>query len=566
MRHTASHVLAQAVLRLYPEAELGIGPVIDDGFYYDFLFPGEFSAADLPAIQKEMQKIIAEDLPLVKFVLEREEALKSVAGKPFKTELVQDLPEGEEIGFYRQGEFTDLCKGPHVESTGQVGHFRLLSTSGAYWRGSEKNQMLHRIYGTAFPTKEELKAYLARLEEAKKRDHRVLGQRLGLFEIFQEEAGSGMVFWLPKGATMVRLLTEWSRRMHAAKGYREVATPHLVSTNLWQKSGHLDNFREHMYICPDEDDPDVGMGVRPMNCPGHMLLYKMKRRSYRELPLRLQEFGTVYRNEKGGTMHGLMRVKGFTQDDAHIFCRMDQLEAEILLVLELALETWRALGFKSAITLKGRPPVAIGEAEDWERAEAALRGAAAQAGLEFDYIPDDGAFYGPKIDFEIEDALGRKWQCGTVQVDFNLPARFGLSYVDESDTEQVPVVIHRAILGSLERSMGIVIEHFGGEFPLWLTPVQAIILPISDRHMEPARALADMLTAAGHRVEMDARSETIGKKIREAEIAKIPYMLVIGDREAEAGTASVRHGSKGTLGPLAVADVAALFEAEGRLP
>ncbi|MCH7494418.1 threonine--tRNA ligase, partial [bacterium] len=357
-----------------------------------------------------------------------------------------------------------------------------------------------------------------------------------------------------------------SRRLHAAKGYLEVLTPHLVSTSLWKKSGHLDNFREHMYICPDGDDPDKGMGVRPMNCPGHMLIYKMARRSYRELPMRLQEFGTVYRNEKGGTMHGLMRVKGFTQDDAHIFCRMDQLEDEILVVLNLAKETWDTLGFKSTISLKGRPPVSLGQDADWERAETALRAAAERAGMEFDYVPDDGAFYGPKIDFEIEDAIGRLWQCGTVQVDFALPARFGLTYIDKNDREKVPVVIHRAILGSLERTMGIIIEHFAGDFPLWLTPVQAIILPISDRHKEPAKEMAAQLTAAGARVLMDGRSETIGKKIREAEIAKIPYMLVIGDREANAGTASVRHRAKGDLGTLSRAEVEALFVTEGRLP
>ena len=560
MRHTASHVMAQAVCRLFPEVKLGIGPTIQDGFYYDFLFGREFSRDDFAAIEAEMKRIIKESFPLERFVLSREDALERTADQPFKRELIRDLPPEEEISFYRQGEFTDLCRGPHAATTREVKVFRILSTSGAYWRGDEKQPMLQRIYGTAFFTKGELAAYLKRLKEAEKRDHRKLGARLGLFETFPEEAGSGMVFWLEEGAKLRETLLSWARRINEQEEYKEVITPHLIHTKMWEKSGHLANFKSHMFIAMEEDGE--GMGVKPMNCPGHMLLFGRKRRSYRELPIRMAEFGTVYRNEKGGTMHGLFRVRGFTQDDAHIFCRPDQLQGEIVAVLNHTRMILERFGFKWRTFLKGRPEKSIGDDSAWERAEKALEEAAVVAGIEPVFVPKDGAFYGPKIDFEIEDALGRDWQCSTIQIDFNLPERFNLKYVNEHDVEEAPVLIHRAIFGSFERFIGILIEHYGGSFPLWLAPVQAIILPIADRHQETAVALATHLESAGIRPKIEGRNETIGKKIRAAEIQRVPYMLVLGDRETENATVSVRHRDEGDLGSMTTTELLARMEAE----
>jgi len=564
MRHTASHVLAQAVLRLFPEVKLGIGPVIEDGFYYDFLFGREFSEDDFLKIEEEMSRIVKSDYPLERFTLSRKDALGELEGQPFKQELVEGFPKGEEISFYRQGEFVDLCEGnpPHVESTSKIGEFKILSTSGAYWKGDEKNVMLQRVYATSFATKSELSEHLERLKEAEKRDHRKIGQKLELFEIFSQTAGSGLVFWLPQGKKLLNSLKDWSRAMHTGNGYKEIETPHIIHTNLWSKSGHLTNFKDFMFICPDEDG-ESGVGVKPMNCPGHMLVYSRKRRSYKELPLRFMEFGTVYRNEKAGTMHGLFRVKGFTQDDAHIFCTFDQLEDEILSVLNFSEKILEKFGFKWKLFLKGRPEKSIGSDEAWDKAENSLKAAISKAGIDAEYVPGDGAFYGPKIDFEIEDALGRHWQCTTIQIDFNLPERFDLKYVNSNDEEETPVLIHRAIFGSMERFIGILIEHYAGNFPFWLSPNQAIIIPISEKHFDYGADLLNELKNSGFRVTLDDRNEKVGKKIRDAELNKIPYMFVVGDREVESSSVSVRHRDNGDCGTMTKEDLMKKLSEEG---
>ncbi|MBG98494.1 threonine--tRNA ligase [bacterium] len=566
MRHTASHVLAQAVLRLFPDVKLGIGPVIQDGFYYDFLFGREFSEDDFLKIEEEMHRIVKDDYKLEKFTLSREKALEELEGQPFKQELVMDIPESEEISFYKQGEFTDLCEGKpsHVASTSQIGKFKILSTSGAYWKGNENNVMLQRIYATSFEKKSELKAYLDKLKEAEKRDHRRIGQKLNLFEIFSQDAGSGLVFWLPQGKKLLNSLMEWSRSMHVKDGYREIETPHIVHTNLWEKSGHLANFKDFMFICPD-DEGDSGVGIKPMNCPGHMLVYSRKRRSYKELPVKLMEFGTVYRNEKAGTMHGLFRVRGFTQDDAHIFCTFDQLENQIIEVLNFAESIFSKFGFKWKLFFKGRPDKSIGSDAAWEKAESSLKAAISKAGIDAEYIPGDGAFYGPKLDFEIEDALGRHWQCTTVQIDFNLPDRFNLSYVNSNDEEEVPVLIHRAIFGSMERFIGILIEHYAGNFPFWLSPTQAIIVPISEKHFDYGREFLNDLKSAGIRAKLDDRNEKVGKKIRDAELNKVPYMFVVGDREMNSSSVSVRHRDDGDRGSVSKNELIEELKKEGNV-
>ena len=537
IRHTASHVLAQAVKRLYPDAKLAIGPAIDDGFYYDFDREGGFTPEDLEKLEAEMAKIVKENLPVKPFVLPRAEAVRFMEekGEPYKVELIEDLPEEETISFYQQGEFVDLCAGPHIMYTKGVKAFKLTSIAGAYWRGSEKNKMLTRIYGTAFANKTDLENYLTMMEEAKKRDHRKLGKELGLF-MFAEE-GPGFPFFLPKGMTLKNTLIDYWREIHLREGYQEVSTPIILSRKLWENSGHWDHYKDNMYTTViDEED----YAVKPMNCPGGMLVYKNQPHSYRDLPLKVGELGLVHRHEKSGQLHGLMRVRCFTQDDAHIFMRDDQIEDQIKGVTKLINEVYTQFGFEYFVELSTRPEDSMGSDEDWEMATNGLKKALEDMGLEYIVNEGDGAFYGPKIDFHLEDAIGRTWQCGTIQLDFQLPENFDLTYVDENGERQRPVMLHRALLGSVERFMGILIEHFAGKFPLWLSPVQVEVIPVSDKFKDFAESIADKLHAAGLRVHLDGRAEKVGYKIREAQVKKINYMLVIGEKEETSGKLSVR--------------------------
>lgn len=545
IRHTASHVLAQAVKRLYPETKLAIGPAIDDGFYYDFDREGGFTPEDLEKLEAEMKKIIKENIPLKPFVLPRDEAIKLMQekGEPYKVELIEDLPEEETISFYQQGDFTDLCAGPHIMYTKGVKAFKLTSIAGAYWRGSEKNKMLTRIYATAFAGKEELESYLRMMEEARKRDHRKLGRELGLF--MMHDAGPGFPFFLPKGMELKNTLLEYWRQIHKKAGYVEISTPVILNRKLWETSGHWDHYKDNMYTTViDEED----YAIKPMNCPGGVLAYASEPRSYRDLPLRMGELGLVHRHEKSGQLHGLMRVRCFTQDDAHIFMTPDQIKDEIKGVAHLINEVYSLFGFKYHVELSTRPEDSMGSDEDWEMATEGLRLALDELGLDYVVNEGDGAFYGPKIDFHLEDSIGRTWQCGTIQLDFQLPQRFELEYTGADGEKHRPIMIHRVAFGSIERFIGILIEHFAGAFPTWLAPVQVKVLPISDKYADYAKTVLEELEEAGIRAELDTRSEKIGYKIREAQTQKIPYMLVVGQKEEEEGNVSVRSRFAGDEG------------------
>ena len=545
IRHTASHVLAQAVKRLYPDAKLAIGPAIDDGFYYDFDREGGFTPEDLEKLEAEMAKIVKENLPVKPFVLPRAEAVRFMEekGEPYKVELIEDLPEEETISFYQQGEFVDLCAGPHIMYTKGVKAFKLTSIAGAYWRGSEKNKMLTRIYGTAFANKTDLESYLAMMEEAKKRDHRKLGKELGLF-MFAEE-GPGFPFFLPKGMTLKNTLIDYWREIHYRDGYQEVSTPIILSRKLWENSGHWDHYKDNMYTTViDEED----YAVKPMNCPGGMLVYKNQPHSYRDLPLKVGELGLVHRHEKSGQLHGLMRVRCFTQDDAHIFMRDDQIEDQIKGVTKLINEVYTQFGFEYFVELSTRPEDSMGSDEDWEMATNGLRKALEDMGLDYIVNEGDGAFYGPKIDFHLRDSLGRTWQCGTIQLDFQMPQRFDLEYTAEDGSKKRPIMIHRVCFGSIERFIGILIEHFAGKFPVWLAPVQVKVIPVSEKSMDYATGVYEKLKAAGIRTELDHKDEKVGYKIRQAQLEKVPYMLVLGEKEAAEGAITVRSRDKGDLG------------------
>ena len=545
IRHTASHVLAQAVKRLYPDAKLAIGPAIDDGFYYDFDREGGFTPEDLEKLEAEMAKIVKENLPVKPFVLPRAEAVRFMEekGEPYKVELIEDLPEEETISFYQQGEFVDLCAGPQIMYTKGVKAFKLTSIAGAYWRGSEKNKMLTRIYGTAFANKTDLESYLTMMEEAKKRDHRKLGKELGLF-MFAEE-GPGFPFFLPKGMTLKNTLIDYWREIHYRDGYQEVSTPIILSRKLWENSGHWDHYKDNMYTTViDEED----YAVKPMNCPGGMLVYKNQPHSYRDLPLKVGELGLVHRHEKSGQLHGLMRVRCFTQDDAHIFMRDDQIEDQIKGVTKLINEVYTQFGFEYFVELSTRPEDSMGSDEDWEMATNGLRKALEDMGLDYIVNEGDGAFYGPKIDFHLRDSLGRTWQCGTIQLDFQMPQRFDLEYTAEDGSKKRPIMIHRVCFGSIERFIGILIEHFAGKFPVWLAPVQVKVIPVSEKSMDYATGVYEKLKAAGIRTELDHKDEKVGYKIRQAQLEKVPYMLVLGEKEAAEGAITVRSRDKGDLG------------------
>ena len=540
LRHTASHILAQAVKRLWPEAKLAIGPAIDKGFYYDIDMEHTLTPEDLGKIEKEMSRIVKENLPITKSVMPRQEAIEFFKSKneDYKVELIQDLPEDAVISCYSQGDFIDLCAGPHLASTGKVKAFKLQSIAGAYWRGDEKNKMLQRIYGTAFEKKEELDAYLHLLEEAAKRDHRKLGKELGLFVI--KEEGPGFPFFLPKGMALRNELENFWREVHHDFDYEEIRTPIILSKHLWETSGHWDHYRENMYTTIIDDEE---YAIKPMNCPGGILVYQNEMHSYRDFPLRYAELGLVHRHELSGALHGLFRVRAFTQDDAHVFMLPDQMQTELMKVIELFDRIYSQFGLKYHVELSTKPDNAMGDDAIWEAATEALRNAIEAKGIPYVINPGDGAFYGPKLDYHIEDSLGRTWQCGTIQLDMNLPERFQIEYIGEDGQKHRPIMIHRACFGSMERFIGILTEHYAGAFPTWMAPVQVKILPISEKHVEYAKELAKQMHRDYVRVEVDDRSEKIGYKIRQAQMAKVPYMLVVGDKEVEEGTVNVRkHG------------------------
>jgi threonyl-tRNA synthetase len=549
-RHSTAHLLAAAVLELYPETKLGIGPPIETGFYYDFQREEPFTSEDLERIEKRMWEIQARDLPYERKYTPKQEGLKLYADQPMKCELITERA-GDIFSEYTLGpDFIDFCRGPHVPSTKKIKAFKLLSVAGAYWKGDEHNQRLQRIYGTAFFNKKDLEEHLNKLEEAKKRDHRKLGQELDLFSI-QDLAGPGLIFFHPKGGIVRKLIEDWMRDQYLKRGYALVYTPHVMRANLWETSGHLKNYGENMFAGMELDDAEYRL--KPMNCPGHILIYRDKLRSYRELPVRLGELGTVYRYERSGTMHGLLRVRGFTQDDAHIFCTPDQIEDEIVACLEFAMDVLKTFGFEhydAEISTwdGGASGKYLGSPEEWERAEYALQRAVDRLQINAPVMRNEAAFYGPKIDVKLLDALGRKWQLTTVQFDFNLPRRFELEYVGEDGKRHQPLMVHRALYGSVERFFGTLIEHYAGAFPVWLAPVQAVVLPITDRHLDYARTVYERLEATGFRVQLDDRKEKVNLKIREAQVQKVPYMLVVGDREAESGTVSVRHRKHADMG------------------
>lgn len=554
--HTCSHVLAQAVKRLHPEVKLAIGPSIENGFYYDLDAPFAFTPEDLAEIEGEMRKICKEKLKLERFELPREEALQYMEERqePYKVELINDLPTDAHISFYKQGEFVDLCAGPHLDSTGRIkgNAIKLTACNAAYWRGDSNRQTLQRIYGVAFPKKEELDAYLERIEEAKRRDHRKLGKELGLFMMTEE--GPGFPFFLPKGMVLKNTLLDYWRQCHKRYGYVEISTPIILNQELWHRSGHWDHYKDNMYttVIDGED-----YAIKPMNCPGGMLVYKNEPHSYRDLPLRMAELGLVHRHEMSGALHGLFRVRCFTQDDAHIFMTPDQMKDEIKNVVKLFDEIYSTFGLTYQIELSTMPEDHMGDEKDWKFAEDTLQAAITEMGKDFVINAGDGAFYGPKLDFHLADSLGRTWQCGTIQLDFQMPERFDLEYVGEDGEKHRPVMIHRALLGSIERFIGVITEHFAGAFPAWLSPVQVKLLPVTDRAMDYAKNVAAQLDSQGFRVEVDGRNEKIGKKIREATLEKIPFMLVVGDRDMEAGTVSVRTRTGEDLGAMSLADFAA---------
>ena len=553
-RHTASHVMAQAIKRLYPDTKLAIGPSIDDGFYYDFDREKAFTEEELAEIEKEMKKIVKEDIPLERFELPREEAIKFMEEKqePYKVELIKDLPEDSVISFYKQGDFTDLCAGPHLMSTKPIKAFKLMSVAGAYWRGNEKNKMLSRIYGTAYTKASDLEEYLNMLEEAKKRDHRKLGKELKIFALLDE--GPGFPFFLPNGMIIKNTLIDYWREIHRKAGYVEVSTPMILSRHLWENSGHWDHYKDNMYttVIDDED-----YAVKPMNCPGGMLIYKQEMHSYRDLPLRVGELGLVHRHEKSGALHGLMRVRCFTQDDAHIFMTEDQIREEIKGVVNLIDGVYKLFGFKYHVELSTRPEDSMGSDEAWEKATDGLRGALEDMGIDYVVNEGDGAFYGPKIDFHLQDSIGRTWQCGTIQLDMQMPERFDLEYIDKDGSKKRPVMIHRVCFGSIERFIGILIEHYAGMFPTWLAPVQVKVLPISEKFVEYGEKIKAELDAAGIRVQLDNRDEKIGYKIREARNERVPYMLIVGEKDMEANKVSLRSRANGEEGQFDLADVIA---------
>jgi threonyl-tRNA synthetase len=537
MRHSASHVLAEAVLSIFPDARFGIGPATRDGFYYDFELPRPLTTEDLPVIEAKMREIVAANLPFTRQEVAKDEARRLFAAQPYKLELIDEIPD-EKVGVYRQGNFLDLCRGPHVSATGEIKAFRLVSIAGAYWRGDEHRPMLQRVYGVAFATEKALEEHLKKLEEAARRDHRRLGKELDLFSI-HEEAGPGLVHWHPKGSVVRRVIEDFWKDEHVKRGYDLVYTPHIAKLDLWQTSGHWDFYRENMYSPMDVEGQEYV--IKPMNCLGHILIYKTSQRSYRELPLRYAELGTVYRYERSGVLHGLSRVRGFTQDDAHIFCRFDQLEEEVVGVLELTRFMMDTFGFtKHKVLLSTRPEKYAGALEVWEEATEILRQALEKSGVAYEVDPGEGVFYGPKIDTKIEDALGRDWQGPTVQVDFNLPQRFDVNYIGEDGREHLVAMVHRTVLGSMERFLASLLEHYGGAFPVWLAPVQSMIIPVADRHLDYAGKLAAEFKAEGIRAEVDARSERVNLKIRQAQLNKVPYMLVVGDKEVAEATVSVR--------------------------
>ena len=560
IRHSASHLMADAVTQLFPEAKLGIGPPTEEGFYYDLDVSRPFTPEDLEKVTQIMRDTIAKDLPFVLKEHEREDIKQLCHDQPYKLELIDEIPEGETLTTYTHDAFTDLCQGPHVASTGKIPAFKLLSVAGAYWRGSEDRPMLQRIYGTAFESQAALDEYLHQIEEAEKRDHRRLGRELGLF-LFDPIAPASP-FFLPKGAILYHLLMEYVRGLYRRYGYQEVITPQIFSTDLWKRSGHYDNYLESMFFIHADDRE---FGVKPMNCPAHALIYSSQLHSYRNLPLRIADFGRLHRYERSGVTHGLTRVRSFSQDDAHIFCTPDQISGEVQGFIAMLKESYRTFGFdEPLVMLSLRPDKRIGSDEIWDRAETALKDVLDRSGLDYEVKPGEGAFYGPKIDFFVPDAIGREWQLGTIQLDFSLPERFDLEYIAEDGSQQRPVVLHRAMLGTIERFIGVLIEHYGGAFPLWLAPVQAVVIPIADRHLGYAEEVKEKLVQQGFRVEVDARNERMNLKIREAQLQKVPYMLVVGDREAEGGTASVRSRDGGDMGALPVTEVIKVFEEESK--
>lgn len=560
IRHSAAHVMADVVTKLYPHAKLGIGPPTDDGFYYDFMVDEPFSQQDLSRIEKQMRKVIQRDLPFEYRERPRDHAMRMNAEEPLKLEIIEDIPDSENITTYKHGEFEDLCAGPHVESTGKIPAFKLLSVAGAYWRGDESQPMLQRIYGTAFESKEALEERLHHIEEAKKRDHRILGKQLDLFSI-HDETGPGLVIWHPKGALIRGITEDFWRNEHRKRGYDLVYTPHIGRSNLWETSGHLSFYKENMYAAMEMDGQDYYL--KPMNCPFHVMYFKNDLRSYRELPMRIGELGSVYRYERGGVVQGLLRVRGMTQDDAHIFCRPDQVVDEVNGVLDLTFFLLRSFGFERYdVMLSTKPDKAVGDDNRWNLATDSLRTTLIDRGIDYEVDEGGGAFYGPKIDIHIRDAIGRQWQITTVQFDFNLPDRFGLTYIGADGKEHRPYMVHRALLGTMERFMGVLIEHYAGAFPVWLSPVQATIIPIAERHMDYARQIESRLVDAGIRARVDERGDRMNAKIRNAQIQKIPYMLIVGDREIQADAAAVRLRAGEDLGQLPIDQIAARITSE----
>ncbi len=557
LRHSAAHVMAEAIKTLYPEANFGVGPDIEDGFYYDFRIDKQLTPDDLEAIEERMRQIISEERPFERSELTKLEAWDLFEGDPFKQELIEEIPEGDTISVYREGVFTDLCRGPHIPHTGKIGAFKLMKLAGAYWRGDNERPMLQRIYGTAWFTQKELDAYLERISEAERRDHRKLGKELDLFSL-HEEAGAGLPLYHPKGARVLRIIQEWLRQELYRRGYDEVITPHVYKADVWKTSGHWDNYRENMYFFQvDEGEGKVAdYGIKPMNCPGHIMIYKNDIVSYRDLPWRMFEFGTVYRHELSGVVHGLMRARGFTQDDAHIFCTAEQVTPEVMKMLELVDYVNGEFGFEYTAEVSTRPEKSMGSDEMWEVATNGLKDALEQRGQEYEINEGDGAFYGPKIDIKLRDAIGRTWQTATIQVDFNNPERFDMTYRTAENTEAQPFMLHRTILGSMERFLGILIEHYAGAFPVWLAPVQAVVIPIADRHLEHAESVRERLEVAGVRVEVYEEQEPMRVKIAKAQQQKVPYMLVVGDKEAEGDLVAVRERTEGDIGQMGVAEFA----------
>ena len=557
LRHSCAHLMAQAVQQLFPKAQVTIGPTIEDGFYYDFAFERAFTPEDLAAIEKKMKDLAGAKQAVSRSLMSRDDAIAffEEKGEDYKVEILQSIPDGEDLSFYQQGEFVDLCRGPHVPDTGKIKAFKLTKVAGAYWRGDSKNEMLQRIYGTAWGDKKALKEYLFRLEEAEKRDHRKLGKRLDLFHT-QEEA-PGMVFWHPKGWQIWQTLERYIRQVQNNNGYQEIKTPQLVDMSLWEKSGHADKFGDGMFSVESDSRQ---YAIKPMNCPCHVQVFNQGLKSYRELPIRLAEFGSCHRNEPSGTLQGIMRVRGFVQDDAHIFCREDQIQEEVVHFIDVLTDVYRDFGFDDLIIrLSTRPEQRVGADEVWDRAEKALADALDFKGLGWEMLPGEGAFYGPKIEFSLKDCLGRVWQCGTIQVDFSMPGRLDAQYVAEDGSRQVPVMLHRAMLGSFERFIGILIEHYAGDFPVWLAPVQAVVLNITDSQSDYVQSVTRALSEAGVRVEADVRNEKVGFKIREHTLQKVPYLLVVGDREREAGQIAVRARNGDDLGAMAISDFLALL-------